>query len=78
MPSKSNPLSLGFLTVSCRVCGRRNRVRIDLLGDNVQCGHCGAVSTVKEQDVGPSPDDCGALIVERSRRREESPPMSSE
>jgi hypothetical protein len=33
-----------FFNQDCPVCGRKMRVRIELLGKEIGCGHCSAVT----------------------------------
>ncbi len=48
-----------YFKQDCPVCGRGMRVRIELFGKNVACGHCHAVTVAHDDTdhprIGPAP-----------------------
>ncbi len=40
-----------YFTQGCQVCGRPMRVRLDLLGQSIHCGHCNAVCKAGQEPV---------------------------
>jgi len=52
-------LSQLYFKQACPVCGRGMRVRIELFGKHISCGHCQGVSTAgndaDEPRFGPAP-----------------------
>jgi hypothetical protein len=51
-----------YFNQDCPVCGRKMRVRIELLGKEIACGHCTAV-TVASDDSGRSSGGIGLSKV---------------
>jgi hypothetical protein len=41
-------LTQHYFTQECPVCGRRMQVRIELLGKQIACGHCAAVTVARD------------------------------
>jgi hypothetical protein len=52
-----------FFNQDCLVCGRKMRVRVELLGKEVACGHCNAV-TVAGDDM-----DINAMLTTASESK---------
>lgn len=40
-----------YFTQDCLVCGRPMRVRAELLGERICCGHCGAICVAGEETI---------------------------
>lgn len=55
---------------SCPVCGRRLRIRLQLLGRRVYCQHCGGGFQARDEAVGERPpirDRVEDLLAQASR-----------
>ena len=53
-----------FLKI-CPTCGRKLQVRVEYLGREMMCNHCGADFIASDEITTPTPDDSGDGIIAR-------------
>lgn len=58
--------------VACPACARKLDVRVDLLGRDVECLHCGALFNSSHTDHRPNDDEAIDQILARAQQYVES------
>ena len=53
-----------FLNV-CPTCGRKLQVRLEYLGREMMCNHCGADFIASDAITTPEPEESGDAIIDR-------------
>lgn len=57
-----------FFIRSCPTCGRHLEVRVELLGREVECVHCGGTFMANEEDEGAFDDQRIEQILARAQQ----------
>jgi DNA-directed RNA polymerase subunit RPC12/RpoP len=70
--TESSMASGTFFVRSCPTCGRKLEVRVELLGRQVECVHCGANFTAHERPSDAADDLRIEQILARAQRYIES------
>lgn len=63
-----------FFVRSCPTCGRSLEVRVELLGRDVECVHCGANFVAREQPCNVHDDQKIEQLLARAQRYIDSVP----
>lgn len=66
MPNRTN------FVVACPACARKLDVRVDLLGRDVECSHCGALFNSSHTGDRPNDDEAIDQILARAQQYVES------
>ncbi|QDU56464.1 response regulator [Aeoliella mucimassa] len=55
-----------YFVQECSTCGRKLQVRIEYLGKNVVCQHCGAKFAAVDHSTGDLHDDTSMSVLQRA------------
>lgn len=68
---------VAFFSQECTACGRQLRVRLEALGRQVGCRHCGCQLTASDDSTRPTPnaaiERAGELLAQQDRSSQRTP-----